>query len=112
MMLVISTQVYENYAWNEDGSIGTGSNAYWKAKGGSEYKILGVPSNVDLDEVVSMVRGQIEKNSDYFQETILGYGVESDDYLSSFEKSQLEYEGEIAFAEPTVEYSDLIGEVA
>ena len=28
MMLVIETQVYENYAWDEDGSLGTGANAY------------------------------------------------------------------------------------
>jgi hypothetical protein len=112
MMLVISTQVYENYAWNEDGSIGTGENAYWKAKGGSEYKILGVPFDSDIEEVVGLVRGQIEKKNDYYEEVIVGYGFESDDYLSFFEKSQLEYEGEIAFAEPTVEYSELIGEAA
>ena len=107
MMLVISTQCYENYAWNEDGSIGTGPDAYWKAKGGSEYKILGVPTNVDLDEVVTLVRGDIEKSNDYVQETIIGYGLEADDWLSDFERSQLEYEGSIQFAEPTIEYSDL-----
>lgn len=107
MMLVIETQVHENYAWNEDGSIGTGDQAYWKAKGGSSYKILGVPTNVDLDEIVSMVRGEIEKSNDYIQETIIGYGLESDDWLSWFERSQLEYDGEIKFAEPSLEYSEL-----
>ena len=110
MMLVITTQVYENYAWNEDGSIGTGENAYWKAKGGSEYKILGVPLNIDYAEVVAAA--DVEKNNDYIQETIIGWSIESDDYLSWFEKSQLEYEGEIVFAEPTIEYNDLIGETA
>ena len=59
MMLVIETQCYENYAWNEDGSIGTGPDAYWKAKGGRSYKILGVPSDVDLDEVVIVTGKQI-----------------------------------------------------
>ena len=108
MMLVIETQCYENYAWNEDGSIGTGPEAYWKAKGGSSYKILGVPTNVDLDEVVSMVRSDIEKNSDYYQETIIGYGLEADDWLSDFEQGQLKWEGEITFPEPVIEYSDLI----
>jgi hypothetical protein len=107
MMLVISTQVYENYAWNEDGSIGTGPDAYWKAKGGSEYKILGVPTDVDLDEVVTLVRGDIEKSNDYVQETIIGYGLEADDWMSDFERSQLEYDGDIEFPEPTIEYSDL-----
>lgn len=99
MMLVISTQCYENY--------GTETNPYWKAKGGSEYKILGVPTDVDLDEVVTLVRGDIEKSNDYVQETIIGYGLEADDYLSWFEKSQLEYDGSIQFAEPTIDYSDL-----
>ncbi len=107
MMLVIFTQCYENYAWNEDGSIGTGPDAYWKAKGGSDYKILGVPADVDLDEVVTLVRGVIEKSNDYVQETIIEYALEADDWLSDFERSQLEYEGSIQFAEPTIEYSDI-----
>lgn len=107
MMLVIETQCYENYAWNEDGSIGTGPDAYWKAKGGRFYKILGVPSDVDLDEVVSLVRDNIEYSNDYTQQTIIGYGLESDDWMSWFERSQLEYDGSIEFAEPTIEYSDL-----
>ena len=107
MMLVIETQCYENYAWNEDGSIGTGPDAYWKAKGGSSYKILGVPTDVDLDEVVSMVRSNVERSNDYVRETIIGYGLEADDWLSGFERSQLEYEGQIQFSEPVIEYSDL-----
>ena len=78
MMLVIETQCYENYAWNEDGSIGTGPDAYWKAKGGNSYKILGVPINVDLDEIVTLVRSDIERSNDYVQETIIGYGLEAD----------------------------------
>lgn len=105
-MLVIRTQVYENYAWNEDGSIGTGSEAYWKAKGGSEYKITGVPLNIDYAEVVTMA--DVERNDDYFQESIIDWSIEADDYLSWFEKSQLKYEGEIVAPEPTVEYNDLI----
>ena len=99
MMLVISTQCYENY--------GTETDPYWKAKGGSEYKILGVPTNVDLDEVVTLVRGDIEKSNDYVQETIIGYGLEADDWLSDFERSQLEYDGDIEFPEPFIEYSEI-----
>ena len=107
MMLVIETQCYENYAWKEDGSIGTGPDAYWKAKGGNSYKILGVPTNVDLDEIVTLVRSDIERSNDYVQETIIGYGLEADDWLSDFERSQLEYDGDIAYPEPFIEYSDL-----
>jgi hypothetical protein len=108
VMLVIRTQVYENYAWNEDGSIGTGPDAYWKAKGGSEYKILNVPLNIDLAEVVAAAK--VERNDDYFHEYIIDWTVESDDYLSWFEKSQLDYEGSITCKEPTMEYANLIAE--
>lgn len=107
MILVIETQCYENYAWNEDGSIGTGPDAYWKAKGGRSYKILGVPADVDLDEVVSLVRDNIEYSNDYMQQTIIGYGLEKDDWMSWIEKAQMEYDGTIEFPEPTIEYSDI-----
>ena len=104
-MLVIRTQVYENYAWNEDGTIGTGADAYWKAKGGSEYKILNVPINGNLEEIVSMAC--VERDDDYFQESVIDWSIEADDYLSEFEKSQLEYDGEILYKEPTIEYNEL-----
>lgn len=103
MMIVIATQDYENYAAHE----GFDGSYRWKAKGGSEFKIVGVPQNVDIDEVVEMVRSDIERNDEYFQTTIVGYGPQSDDYLSWFEKSQLEYDGEIACKEPVIEYSEL-----
>ena len=103
MILVIATQDYENYAAHQ----GFNGEYYWKAKGGSEYKITNVPTNVDLDEVVEMARGSIEQNNEYFQTFIIGYGLEEDGYLSWFEKSQLEYEGEIQCKEPTIEYSEL-----
>jgi hypothetical protein len=103
MMLVIQTQDYENYAAHQ----GFTGEFYWKAKGGSEYKILGVPNGVSMDEVFNVARLEIEQNNDYFQTTIIGYSLEADDYLSWFEKSQLEYDGEIEFPEPFIEYSDL-----
>ena len=103
MILVIQTQDYENYAAHQ----GFTGEFRWKAKGGSEYKITDVPTNVDLAEVVELARGSIEQDNEYFQTTIIGYGLEPDTYLSWFEKSQLEYDGEITFKEPTIEYSEL-----
>lgn len=103
-MIVISTQDRENYAAHT----GFTGEYYWKMKGGQEYKITGVPSDIDPAEVVEMVRGEIEDlKNDYFQTEILGWSVESDDYLSWFEKSQLEYDGEITACEPEIEYSEL-----
>ncbi len=108
MMLVIQTQDYENYAAHQ----GFTGEYYWKAKGGSEYKITNIPANTDLDEIVELVRGQIEQDNPYFQTSIVSYGVEPDTYLSWFEKSQLEYDGEIQFKEPEIEYSEINGEFA
>ena len=93
MMLVIATQDYENYAAHE----GFSGEYRWKAKGGSEYKITNIPANTDPAEIVELVRGEIERNDEYFQTTIVGYGIEPDTYLSDFEQSQLDYEGKIRY---------------
>ncbi len=103
MMLVIQTQDYENYAAHQ----GFSGEFYWKAKGGSEFKVTNIPQGVDPAEVVELVRADIEQDNEYFQTTIIGYGVESDDYLSWFEKSQLEYDGEIQFKEPVIDYAEV-----
>ena len=109
MMLVIRTQFMENYGahdWD-----GTGEcPQYWKMKGGSEYKVTNVPLNIDYQEVVSMAN--VERDNEYCREYILDWSMEADDYLSWFEKSQLEYDGSIACKEPTIEYSELNGEFA
>jgi hypothetical protein len=109
MMLVIRTQFMENYGahdWD-----GTGEcPQYWKMKGGSEYKITNVPLNIDYQEVVSMAN--VETDNIGCREYILDWSLESDDYLSWFEKSQLEYDGVIACKEPIIEYSELNGEFA
>jgi len=106
MMLVIRTQFMENYGahdWD-----GTGEcPQYWKMKGGSEYKIIDVPLNIDYQEVVSMAN--VETDNIGCREYILDWSIESDDYLSWFEKSQLEYDGEVTCKEPTIEYSELNG---
>ena len=107
MMLVITTQLQENYGahdWDGEGVC----PQHWKMKGGSEYKILGIPAGVTAEEITEIVRTEIEENNDHFRVTIVGYGLEADDYLSWFEKSQLEYDGVIACKEPVIDYSDLV----
>ena len=109
MMLVIRTQFMENYGahdWDGEGEC----PQYWKMKGGSEYKVTNVPLNIDYQEVVSMAN--VEKNNEYVREYILDWSIEGDDYLSWFEKSQLEYDGVVACKEPTVDYNELNGEFA
>ena len=107
MIIVIDTQYCENYGahdWD-----GTGEcPQYWKFKGGSSIKVVGVPQGVDPDEVVEIVRSGIEYSSEYSKEYILGWRVEADDWMSDFEKSQLADEGSIEFPEPTIEYSEAV----
>lgn len=105
MMLVIATQIHENYGahdWD-----GTGEcPQYWKAKGGHEYKIEGVPLNIDYAEVVAMAG--VEMDDNYFRESIIDWSIEDDNYMSWYEKSQLEMDGEVEYPEPTLLYSDLV----
>jgi hypothetical protein len=51
---------------------------------------------------------RVEKYSNYSMESIVSWTLQADDYLSDFEKGQLDYEGEIVFPEPTVEYDELM----
>ena len=95
--LLITTQVFENYAWNEDGSLGTGDNAYWKAKGGNDYVVRNFKDINRATETVMALRGQIEVDDDAYREHIIGWDIVADDYLTQFERDQLEFEGEIRF---------------
>ena len=99
MMLVISTQCSENY--------GTEDQPYWKNKGGSDYKVLNVPDNLTIEQMVEEVRDQVEYSNPYSEEFIIGYTIRPDDWISPFEQTQLEYEGKITFPEPTMEWNDL-----
>lgn len=97
MKVFVFTQVYENYAWREDGTIGTGAEAYWKAKGGDEYVITGIWDEEEATVAVMALRDQIEKANDYMTETIVDYQLADEDELTPFEKDQLQYEGRIVY---------------
>jgi len=95
--LLISTQVYENYAW-VDGEIQTGKAAYWKAKGGNDYVVKKFRGGDEAaTQAVMALRDSIEQSNDYFVETIIGYKIVANDYLTEFEQSQLDYEGSITY---------------
>ena len=102
MKAIFFTQVFENYAWREDGSIGTGADAYFKPKGGDEY----VVKNVNEDQVFEILEKaavQIEKSNDYFQEFIVDIKIVEDDYLTEYERSQLEWDGSIVYSPKELE---------
>lgn len=87
--LMITTQYRENY--------GSEEQPYWKFKGGSEYFIANVNECDMIDVIVDRVRPQIEISNPMCQEYILGYEIVADDYMTEFERSQLEYEGKVTY---------------
>jgi hypothetical protein len=94
--LLITTQVYENYGahdWDGEGECPD----YWKAKGGSDYVIKNVDECDMVDIIVDRVRDQIEMDNEVFREYIIGYRIVADDYMTEFERDQLEYEGVVRF---------------
>jgi hypothetical protein len=99
MQLLITTQTQENYGAHDWDGVGAVPQ-YWKFKGGMDYKYdLGKfgRSEEAITELVMALRGQIEEDNDYFRNTIIGWEVVSDDYLTDFERSQMEYDGHIAY---------------
>ena len=107
MILVITTQNQENYGahdWDGRGAC----PQYWKFKGGNEIKVRGVEVGMDYQQIVESLRGQIEEDTDFYRVSIIGYSVEADSYLSWFEQSQLEYDGEILFKEPEIDLNKVV----
>lgn len=98
MKLLITTQVYENYGAHDWDGTGT-CPSYWKAKGGCEYVVKNFKgSTVDATDATMMsVWNQVECANEYYRETIIDFKLVEDDYLTEFEQSQLEYDGEIRF---------------
>lgn len=98
MKLLITTQVYENYAWREDGTIGKGNDAYWKAKGGNDYVVRNFdPVCYAPGLIVESLRSRVEQANDYVCEHIVDWSVVEDDYLTDFEQNQLAFDGRIDF---------------
>lgn len=102
MKAIFTTQVYENYAIREDGSIGTGADAYFKAKGGDEYVVLNV-DKTQMSRILAEVRAKVEVSNDYFRETVVDLQLVEDDYLTEYERSQLEYDGRIVYSPKELE---------
>ena len=95
MKLHIWTQDYENYGahdWDGEGEC----PQYWKAKGGADFFVVKFRGGEDeATTAVMALRSSIEENSQYFRREVLGWKLVDNNYLTEFERSQLEYEGKI-----------------
>ena len=94
--LLITTQVYENYGAHDWDGVGE-CPQYWKAKGGNDYVVKKFKDLNKVTETVMALRSQIEQDNQAFRETIIGWEIVANDYLTEFEKDQLEYEGSIRY---------------
>lgn len=112
MKLVIITQLRENYGahdWDGTGFV----PQYWKNKGGSQYIVDDIEHFVAIDDdffakniksiVYDGISTKITELNEYYEVSIINYSIEDNDYMSEFEKSQLEYEGFIRFFEPRID---------
>ena len=104
MKLLITTQNYENYGAHDWDGVGE-CPQYWKFKGGQDFFVpMGSRINSETATAIVMaVRGDIEENSEYFRSDIIGWDIVADDFMTEFEKSQLEYEGTIRFPAKVIE---------
>ena len=94
--LLITSQVYENYGAHDWDGVGE-CPQYWKAKGGNDYVVKKFKDFSAVSETVMALRGQIESDNDHFRESIIGWEIVADNYLTEFEQSQLDYEGKITY---------------
>ena len=53
------------------------------------------------------VRDRIEWNDEYSCQYIVGYDIVEDSYMTEFERSQLEYEGHIAYPAKVLELDSI-----
>ena len=104
MKLLITTQVYENYGAHDWDGAGA-CPQYWKAKGGNDYVLKDFKDFDMLTETVMALRDQVEQANDYFTETIVDWSVVQDDYLTEYERSQLEWDGQITYPAKELEFA-------
>lgn len=97
MMLVIKTQIYENY--------GDPEHPHWKPKGGFEHKILDVPQNIDYSAVVN--KCDVQFDNEFYREDVIDYTLKPDNYLSEYERNQLQLDGTILDPEPQQHYANI-----
>lgn len=90
--LLITTQVYENYAFDANGSPDA-ENPHWKAKGGDDIIVTGVDldsTEMEVDYIVDALRETVEQDNAMFREYIIGTQLVAADYVVYPDCAELE----------------------
>lgn len=112
MKILICTQYLENY--------GTATDPYWKNKGGNEF-IVDLPEDFRQDHEMAEKKAlmladalvdKIEYKNAFTEEYVVGISLVEDDFMTSFEQSQLELDGEILYPANRVSYEQFFVEPA
>ena len=104
MKIVIQTQYCENYAWNEDGTLGTGADAYWKFKGGDTYIVEDVTaeqaqSSSFWDELETLVTYYNDASKEYVLDmsVVDDADLKLEDHISEWETPTYIIQAEYGF---------------
>lgn len=95
--LYIVTQDQENY--------GDDVIPHWKMKGGEDFFVPNFEAKTDaeIDNAVIKLRPQIEVDDGFWKRHIITWMVVPDDFMTDFEKSQMEYDGRITYPTKIIE---------
>ena len=104
-MLVVDTQYMENYGAHDWDGIGE-CPQYWKVKGGAAIKIIGAPTHMDPSEIAR--KCGIGHSTFASKEFPIMFHWESEDWLSPFERDQLQNDGEILYPEVVIDFDDVM----
>jgi len=88
MKMYLWTQVFENY--------GSAENPHWKAKGGSDYFVENITAENQDDMLIQAIE-YVSYSSDFYIERFVGFEIVPDDFMTQFERDQLEFEGKIDY---------------
>jgi hypothetical protein len=58
--------------------------------------------------IVDELRFIIDASNDYFRSSIVGYEMVEDDFMTEFEKSQLEYDGKVMYPAIRKTYNEMM----
>lgn len=104
MKLHIVTQIQENYGAHDWDGTGT-CPQYWKFKGSNDYMVMNVRNDAKATETVMLMRTRIESDTVGYRESIVGWNLVPDNFITEFEESQLEYDGSIQYPATVLEFA-------
>jgi len=114
MKIVIQTQHRENYAFDENGNLGTGENAYWKFKGGDTYVVKCSFAEACDADFRNAAQEAVESKNDAFEEYVIDWEIIDDadfavsNFCSDWESpTYLWFDGEDFVAHRTTENSEM-----